>query len=128
MEAGLRAGPLDNRSDMLDGKLKQAVEAYFTDRRLVRSSGDATDERSLYVPLANLLNAVSGTLRPKVFCVQDLADQGAGHADFGLYTTGQAQKDSSESGQSPACGGAEAKVVAETLGGKRRRNLLPGDP
>ena len=52
----------------------------------MRGSGGATDERSLYVPLANLLNAVGGTLRPKVFCVQDLANQGAGYPNFGLYT------------------------------------------
>ena len=37
---------------MADRKLIQAVEAYFTDLRLVRGSGGATDERSLYVPLA----------------------------------------------------------------------------
>ena len=54
---------------MTNGKLTQAVEAYFTGLRLVRSSGGATDECSLYVPLANLLNAVGGALRPKVFCV-----------------------------------------------------------
>ena len=39
------------------------------------------------MPLANLLNAVGGTLQPKVFCVQEMADQGVGHPDFGLYTT-----------------------------------------
>ena len=61
---------------MPDEKLNQAVEAYFTDLRLVRGSGGATNERSLYVPLANLLNAVGGALRPKVFCVQELADRG----------------------------------------------------
>ena len=60
---------------MANSKLRQAVEAYFTELRLVRGSGGATDERSLYVPLANLLNAVGGALRPKVFCVQELADQ-----------------------------------------------------
>ena len=67
---------------MTNRKLIQAVDAYFTDLRLVRGSGGATDERSLYVPLANLLNDVGGSLRPKVFCVQELADQGAGHPDF----------------------------------------------
>ena len=51
----------------------------------MRGSGGATHEHSLYVPLANLLDAVGGTLRPKVFCVQELADQGVGHPDFGLY-------------------------------------------
>ena len=70
---------------MPDRKLKQVVEAYFTDLRLVRGSGGATDERSMYVPLANLLNAVSGALRPKVFCSQELVDQGAGLPNFGLY-------------------------------------------
>ena len=48
-------------------------------------SGGATNERSLYVPLANLLDAVGGTLKPKVFCVQELADQGVGHPAFGLH-------------------------------------------
>ena len=97
---------------MANGKLRQAVETYFTELGLVRSSGGATDERSLYVPLANLLNAVGGTLRPKVFCVQDLANQGAGHPDFGLYTTRQVQKGKPKSGQKPERGVIEVKPVA----------------
>ena len=98
---------------MTNVRLKQGVEAYFTDLHLVRSSGGATDERSLYVPLANLLNAVGGTLRPKVFCVQDLANQGAGHPDFGLYTTRQVQKGKPKSGQKPERGVIEVKPVAD---------------
>ena len=98
---------------MASRNLTQAVEAYFTDLRLVRGSGGATDERSLYVPLANLLNAVGGTLRPKVFCVQDLANQGAGHPDFGLYTTRQVQKGKPKSGQKPERGVIEVKPVAD---------------
>ena len=98
---------------MTNGKLTQAVEAYFTDLRLIRASGGATDERSLYVPLANLLNAVGGALRPKVFCVQELADQGVGHPDFGLYTTQQVQKGKPKSGQRPERGVIEVKPVAD---------------
>ena len=98
---------------MPDGKLKQAAEAYFTDLCRVRSSGGATDERSLYVPLANLLNAMGGALRPKVFCVQELADQGAGHPDFGLYTTQQVQRGKPKPGQKPERGVIEVKPVAE---------------
>ena len=101
------------RDDMPDGKLKQAVEAYFTDLRLVRGSGGATDERSLYVPLANLLNVVGSTLKPKVFCVQELADQGAGHPDFGLYSTRQVQKGRPKTGQKPERGVVEVKPVAD---------------
>ena len=93
--------------------MKQAVEAYFTELRLVRASGGATDERSLYVPLANLLNAVGGTLKPRVFCVQELADQGAGHPDFGLYSTRQVQKGRPKTGQKPERGVVEVKPVGD---------------
>ena len=97
---------------MADNKITQAVEAYFSHLRLVQTSGGATDEKSLYVPLANLLNAVGRTLRPKVFCVQELADQGVGHPDFGLYTTQQVQKGKPKSGQKPERGVIEVKPVA----------------
>ena len=97
---------------MAGSKFTQAVEAYFTDLRLVRGSGGATNERSLYVPLANLLNAVGSALRPKVFCVQELAEQGVGHPDFGLYTTQQVQKGKPKPGQKPERGVIEVKPVA----------------
>ncbi len=58
-------------------KLTAAVETYFADLLRVRSSGGATVERSSYGPLANLLNAAGATLKPKVCCVGELADQGA---------------------------------------------------
>ena len=77
----------------------------------MRGSGGATGERSLYVPLANLLNAVGGALMPKVFCVQDLANQGAGHPDFGLHTTRQVQKGRPKSSQKPERGVIEVKPV-----------------
>ena len=97
---------------MATTRLTQAVEAYFAGLQMIRASGGATDERSLYVPLANLLNAVGGTLQPKVFCVQDMADQGVGHPDFGLYTTQQVQKGKPKSGQKPERGVIEVKPIA----------------
>ncbi len=100
---------------MTNVRSKQAVEAYFADLDLIRGSGGATDERSLYVPLANLLNAVGGTLRPKVFCVQELANQGVGHPDFGLYTTRQVQKGRPKSDQKPERGVIEVKPVADDV-------------
>ena len=98
---------------MASSKFTQAVESYFTDLRLARGSGGATNERSLYGPLVNLLNAVGGALRPKVFCVQELADQGVGHPDFGLYTTQQVQKGKPKSGQKPERGVIEVKPIAD---------------
>ena len=66
-------------------KLRSAVEDYLTNLGRIRASGGATGECSYYSPLTNLLNAVGETLKPKVFCVGELAEQGAGHPDFGLY-------------------------------------------
>ncbi len=90
-------------------KLVAAVEAYFTDLRLIRASGGGTDERSFYPPLTNLLNAVGGTLRPRVFCVSELAQQGAGHPDLGLYAAKQVQRGQPRKGQMPECGVVEVK-------------------
>ena len=73
-------------------KLPSVVEDYLGDLRRIRASGGATGERSGYGPLANLLNEVGGGLRPKVFCVGELAGQGAGHPDFGLYAAKQVQR------------------------------------
>ena len=90
-------------------QLTAAVEAYFADLRQVRASGGATGERSSYTPLANLLNAVGKTLKPKVFCVGELADQGAGHPDFGLYGAKQVQRGRPREGQTPEHGVVEVK-------------------
>ena len=90
-----------------------AVEIYLSDLRQVRASGGATGERSSYGPLANLFNAVGATLKPKVFCVGELADQGAGHPDFGLYSARQVQKGWPREGQTPERGVVEVKAVGD---------------
>ena len=88
-----------------------AVETYLADLQRVRASGGATGERSSYGPLANLLNAIGATLKPKVFCVGELADQGAGHPDFGLYAAKQVQKGQPKQGQVPEGGVVEVKAA-----------------
>ena len=85
------------------------AEAYFADLGRVRASGGATGERSSYCPLANLMNAVGATLKPKVFCVGELADQGAGHPDFGLYAAKQGQRGRPREDQAPERGVVEVK-------------------
>ena len=94
-------------------KLTAAVEHYLTDLRRVRASGGATGERSIYGPLANLLNDVGATLKPKVFCVGELADQGAGHPDFGLYSAKQVQRGRPREGQTPERGVVEVKSAGD---------------
>ncbi len=92
-------------------RLTTAVETYLADLQRIRASGGATGERSSYGPLANLLNAIGATLKPKVFCVGELADQGAGHPDFGLYAAKQVQKGQPKQGQVPEGGVVEAKAA-----------------
>ena len=93
--------------------LTAAGETYFADLGRVRASGGATGERSSYGPLANLLNAVGATLAPNVFCVGELADQGAGHPDFGLYAAKQVQQGRPHEGQVPERGVVEVKAAGD---------------
>ena len=92
-------------------KLTAAAEVYFVDLGRVRASGGATGERSSYGPLTGLLSAVGAALKPKVFCVGELADQGAGHPDFGLYAAKQVPRGRPREGQSPERGVVEVKAV-----------------
>ena len=92
-------------------RLTTAVETYLADLQRIRASGGATGERASYGPLANLLNAIGATLKPKVFCVGELADQGAGHPDFGLYAAKQVQRRQPKQGQVPEGGVVEVKAA-----------------
>ena len=88
-----------------------AVEAYLAELGRVYASGGATGERSTYGPLHGLLSAVGAALKPKVLCVQEPADQGAGHPDFALYAARQVQKGRAREGQLPECGVVEVKSL-----------------
>ena len=95
-------------------RLTAAVQQYLSDLRTIRASGGATGERSYYPPLSNLLNAVGATLRPKVTCVTELADHGAGHPDLGLYTARQVRRRGGKrEGQLPERGVVEVKPAGD---------------
>lgn len=94
-------------------KLAVAVENYFAELHRIRASGAATDERSSYGPIENLLNAVGGTLRPRVFCVGELADLGAGHPDMGIFNANQVQKGRPQKGQIPERCAVEVKPLGD---------------
>ena len=68
---------------------------------------------SYYPPLNNLLNAVGGSLRPRVSCVSQLAQQGAGHPDFGLYAARQVSKGQPKQGHLPEGGVVEVKPASD---------------
>ena len=99
---------------MLDNKkLVAAVEDYFDDLRKIKASGSGTAEASYYPPLSNLLNAVGGSLKPRMFCISQLAQQGADHPDFGLFTAKQVSKGQPRLGQLPEGGVVEVKPASD---------------
>ncbi len=98
-------------------KLTAAVEEYLAELRRIRATGGGTGELSYYPPLNNLLNAVGGSLRPRVYCVSQLAQQGAGHPDFGLYAARQVSKGQPKRGQTPDGGVVEVKPATATMPG-----------
>ena len=94
-------------------KLSTIVETYLADLRDIRDSGGATGELSYHTPLNNLLAAVGATLKPKVRCVGELRDMGAGRPDFGLYAAKQLQRGRPHEGQLPECGVVEVKPAGD---------------
>ena len=94
-------------------QLATAVEAYLAALKRIAASGAATGERSRHTPLSNLLDAIGATLKPKVFCVGELANVGAGHPDFGLFAARQLKAGRVREGQTPEHGVVEAKSLAD---------------
>jgi hypothetical protein len=88
------------------------LEIYLTDLRDIHASGAGVAETSYYPALSNLFNEVGRSLKPKVRCVINLANRGAGLPDGGLFTRDQFQKGGDaepKQGQPPARGAIEAK-------------------
>lgn len=92
------------------------VETYFRDLSEIRSTGANVPETSFYGALEKLLNEIGKTLKPKVRCVLQLANRGAGNPDGGLFTANQFQKGTGAdpiSGQIPERGVIEVKPTSD---------------
>ncbi|NQU23663.1 MAG: N-6 DNA methylase [Candidatus Nealsonbacteria bacterium] len=95
-----------------------ALEEYLRELRTIRSSGSAVEETSYYGALANLLNEIGKTLKPKVRCVLTLKNRGAGFPDGGLFTSDQFQRAAAAEpleGQLPARGAVELKGTGKDV-------------
>jgi len=93
-----------------------SLETYLRELRDIRSTGAGVEEESYYHPLAALLNEVDKKLKPKVKCVLQLANHGAGKPDGGLFTADQFEKLSDAEplqGQLPARGAIEVKPAKD---------------
>lgn len=65
------------------------VEQYLSDIGAIRATHAGTGETSYYPALSNLLNEIGQSLSPKVRCVMQLQNKGAGMPDGGLFTADQ---------------------------------------
>lgn len=68
------------------------VEQYLTDMAEIRDTGASAPETSFYPALEKLLTHIGRKLNPKVKCVINLANRGAGLPDGGLFTDDQFRK------------------------------------
>jgi hypothetical protein len=65
------------------------VETYIRELLEIRGSGEAVKETSYYPPLSQLFNEIGKTLKPRVRCIINPKNRGAGIPDGGLYTADQ---------------------------------------
>jgi hypothetical protein len=96
------------------------LELYLGEIARVRATGAGTAETSYYSALQSAFNSVGSHLKPKVFCVSQLANRrGAGHPDFGLFSQEQLPRGGlanwTEALEIPARGVVEAKGVEADL-------------
>jgi len=94
------------------------LESYLKECRNIRATGAAVAETSFYPALSNLFNEIGKTLKPKVRCVINIANRGAGMPDGGFFTANQFQKTTDtapKQGQLPARGVMEVKSPAEDV-------------
>jgi hypothetical protein len=92
------------------------LETYIRELHDIRSSGAAVKETSSYGPLASLFNEIGKSLKPKVKCIINLQNRGAGLPDGGFFTQEQFQKAGDHEpipGQMPARGAIEVKSTKD---------------
>ena len=83
----------------------------------IRRTGSAVKETSFYGTLENLLNEIGKSLKPRVRCIINLQNRGAGLPDGGFFTANQFQKSSNEliKGQLPERGAIEIKGTKDDV-------------
>ncbi|MCE5323080.1 N-6 DNA methylase [bacterium] len=93
-------------------------ETYIRELYTAHATGANVAETSYYGALANLSNEIGKTLKPKVNCVINLRNQGAGLPDGGLFTPDQLRKNSDIDtvfDQIPSRGAIEVKGTSEDV-------------
>ncbi|CAN5296891.1 DNA methyltransferase [soil metagenome] len=97
--------------------MSSEIKTYLWRMSEIRRTGSAVKETSFYGTLENLLNEIGKSLKPKVRCVINLQNRGAGLPDGGFFTVNQFQKSSNEliKGQLPERGAIEIKGTKDEV-------------
>lgn len=93
------------------------LELFLNSANAVHNTGGGTKETSFYTALNNLLDGVGNGLKPKVRCVMQLKNLGAGNPDGGLFTPDQFDRKTGEAKDlgKPSRGVIEVKAPAEPV-------------
>lgn len=94
------------------------VEQYLHDLNDIHRAGAAVKETSYYGTLEHFLNEIGKTLKPKVRCIINIQNTGAGIPDGGLFSADQFEKGSNAKplpGQIPSRGAMEVKGTSEDV-------------
>src|SRR5512136_1741295 len=99
------------------------IERYLTHMGEVRNTRSNVPETSFYPAIEQLLSEIGKTLSPKVRCVINLANRGAGLPDGGLFSSDQFRRKAREAHpndnpfqvQNPSRGVIEAKPPSQDV-------------
>ena len=94
-----------------------ALADYFRDLRDIYNTGSAVAETSYYAAFETMANRYGGELKPRVKCVINLKNQGAGIPDAGFFAASQFQRGEAapRDGQIPERGCAEIKSTKDDV-------------
>ena len=93
------------------------LASFLSASKSVHNTGGGTKETSYYTAINNLLDGVGHTLKPKVCCVMQLKNLGAGNPDGGLFTADQFDRQTGEAKDlgKPSRGVIEVKAPSEPV-------------
>ncbi len=93
------------------------LASFLSAAKSVHSTGGGTKETSYYTAINNLLDGAGHQLKPKVRCVMQLKNLGAGNPDGGLFTADQfdCKTGSAKDLGQPSRGVIEVKAPAEPV-------------
>jgi hypothetical protein len=94
-----------------------ALTDYFRNLRDIKNTGENVKETSFYGAFESMANYYGKELKPRVRCVINLANRGAGFPDAGFFTSAQFQRGEHEpkAGQIPERGCAEIKSTKDDV-------------